>query len=145
VGVAGDALERLGPVGHLALVQRQAIEIAVKVAGEFEFSAKEFEDDATVCVLALGVALAHQEELMLQAALREELVDRALTMGSTAGRALVDAVKHGYQDKTHKHIERLHERANAYRKELRALAVSRGKSIRRKTPVLGFPVQAQEE
>lgn len=119
--VKGGAHDRFGAIADLAVFQDQAREIALRYAVSIGITPEDFEADPIVTVNCFGMALALQEEMLLQQQKQRDLAERAEQLGGDHGKAMFTAVKNDAYQKIERAINAVHIRAARYRDELESL------------------------
>lgn len=124
--VQGGGHDRFGPIGDLAVFRDEARDLALAYARTLGLTTEDFLNDPDVTVCCIGLALARQEEMLLQQQIQRDLSERADLAGGDYGKAMFNATKNETYARHQKSIDRMHIRASRYREELEYLVRRRG-------------------
>tara|TARA_R110002020_G_scaffold287890_1_gene503442 strand:- start:486 stop:926 length:441 start_codon:yes stop_codon:yes gene_type:complete len=114
------ATERFGSAEGLAIVQKNTLDLS-------KFYAERYGLDATdpeVTLTATALAFARHKEFTLLRELEHDLFERVTTSTAavTYGQVLFNTTRTGAYRDVYRELDRLHNRAAVYLKELRELA-----------------------
>lgn len=119
--VKGGAHDRFGAIADLAVFRDEIREIALRYAVSIGITPEDFKADPIITVNCFGMALALQEEMLLQQQKQRDLAERAEQLGGDHGKAMFTAAKNDAYQKIERAINAVHIRAARYREELEAL------------------------